>query len=235
MSVNNKSNCTCFCNPCRCGIVPISGVRGAQGLRGLQGPQGPQGPQGLQGLQGLQGTPGLPGAGAIIPYASGTPVGLTTVLSGLIDTVGLIGFGSSATGVSITGGTIDLTGAGGTLLNMAFSVPRPGIITSISAHFSTTLGINLALSTVTITAQLYRSLAPLSNVFAPIPGASVTLIPSLTGVIVPGTVSQGNTSGLAIPVAPGERLLMVFSAQETGGIPIATTITGYASAGVAIN
>ncbi len=70
-----------LCNPCRCGITPISGARGVQGL---------------------------PGAGAIIPYASGTPAIVTTVLSGLLGTTSLIGFGSSATGVSIAGGVIDL-------------------------------------------------------------------------------------------------------------------------------
>ncbi len=115
---------------------------------------------------------------------------------------------------------------------MEFSVPHPGIITSISAYFGTTVAVALGLSTVTITAQLYRSFpAPLSNAFAPIPGASVTLAPSLTGLIGSGVVSRGNTSGLAIPVAQGER----FSAQETGGVPIAATIVGYASAGVAIS
>ncbi|MEK3886279.1 exosporium glycoprotein BclB-related protein [Bacillus sp. FSL K6-3431] len=212
-----------FIDPCSniCGITPITPV---------------QSPLGLRGPRGIQGPPGISGGGAIIPYASGTPAVLTTVLGGLLGTTSLVGFGSSATGVSLVGGTIDLTGAGGTLLNMAFSVPRPGVITSISAYFSNTLPVDLLLSTVTITAQLYRALpAPLSNTFAPIPGAAVALAPPLTGLVALGTVSQGTTSGLAIPVAPGERLLMVFSAQETSGIPIAAAIVGYASAGVAIN
>jgi len=192
-------------------------------------------PQAPGASAGPPGPPGPPGSGAIIPFASGTPSVLTTVLDGTLGTSSLIGFGNSANGVSIVGGAIDLTGAGGTLLNMAFSVPRAGTITSISAFFSTTLALDLLGSTITITAQLFRSPAPATNIFTPIPGASVTLSPGLTGVVGVGTISQGNTSGLAIPVFPGDRLLMVFSAVETGGVPIAATVAGYASAGVAIS
>ncbi|WP_322091014.1 exosporium glycoprotein BclB-related protein [Cytobacillus massiliigabonensis] len=211
------------------------GNGGARGLRGMQGPPGPPGPAGAPGPAGLPGAPGIPGAGAIIPFASGIPVALSTVLGGVAATQGLIGFGSSGPILSVLGGPIDLTGAAGTLLNFAFSVPRAGIITSMSAFFSTTLLVNLLTSTVTIRAQLYRSAAPDSNIFNPIPGAIVTLAPTLTGVIGLGFTSTGNTPGLAIPVVQGERLLMVFSAEETGGIPIAAALAGYASAGVAIN
>lgn len=208
-------------------------ARGPQGLRGMQGPPGPVG---APGPAGPPGAPGIPGAGAIIPYASGLPVTLSVVAGGVAATQGLIGFGSSGQIVSILGAPIDLTGASGTLLNFAFSVPRAGIITSMSAFFSTTLAVNLLTSTVTIRAQLYRSANPLSNVFNPIPGAIVTLAPALSGNLINiGVTSAGNTTGLAIPVAQGERLLMVFSAQETGGIPIVVAIEGYASAGVAIN
>ncbi|MED3552023.1 exosporium glycoprotein BclB-related protein [Cytobacillus praedii] len=211
----------------------VGAARGPQGLRGLQGIQGPAG---APGLPGPPGTPGIPGASAIIPYASGLPVALSTVLGGVAATQGLIGFGSSGPIVSVLGAPIDLTGAGGTLVDFAFSMPRAGIITSISAFFSTTLAVDLLTSTVTIRAQLYRSATPLSNVFNPIPGAIVTLAPSLSGIIGLGITSAGNTPpGLAIPVAQGDRLLMVFSAEETGGIPIAAALAGYASAGVAIN
>jgi BclB C-terminal domain-containing protein len=176
----------------------------------------------------------IPGPGAIIPYASGTPAILTTVLGGLAGTTSLVGFGSSATGVTIIGTTIDLTGAGGTLLNFAFSVPRAGTITSIAAYFSTTAALSLIGSTVTITAQLYSSTTP-NNIFTPIPGAVVNLAPPLSGLVSIGTISNGVTTGLAIPVTPETRLLLVFSADVTGGIDIATTVVGYASAGVAIS
>ncbi|MED1017031.1 hypothetical protein [Bacillus atrophaeus] len=41
-----------------------------------------------------------------------------------------IGFGTSVPGITIIGGTIDLTG----LLSEAFTVPRAGTITSIAGH-----------------------------------------------------------------------------------------------------
>lgn len=172
-------------------------------------------------------------AGAIIPYASGLPVTLTTVLDGLFNTSALIGFGNSISGISTAGGSIDLTGAGGTLLNFAFSAPRDGTITSIAAYFSTTVALSLIGSTVTITARLYSSTAP-NNSFSPIPTAVVTLNPSLSGLISIGTISHGITQGLSIPVTTETRLLMVFSANVTAGLDIAAIIAGYASAGVNI-
>ncbi|MEO2204871.1 exosporium glycoprotein BclB-related protein [Paenibacillus pabuli] len=172
-------------------------------------------------------------SGAIIPYASGLPVALTTVLGGLLNTSSLVGFGNSAGGVSVNGGIIDLTGAAGTLLNFAFSASRAGTITSLAAYFSTTAGLSLVGSTVTITAQLYQSTTP-NNSFTAVPGAVVTLAPTLTGVLALGTISSGLTTGLSIPVAAGDRLLMVFSASVTAGIDVASTIAGYASGSLTI-
>lgn len=181
-------------------------------------------------------TPFLSGTstgGAIIPFASGLPVTLTTVLGGLLNTSALVGFGNSAAGVNVTGGTIDLTGAAGTLLNFAFSAPRTGVITSLAGYFSTTVGLSLLTSTVTITAQLYRSSTP-DNTFTAVPGAVVTLAPGFTGILAIGTISSGITTGLSIPVNAGDRLLLVYTADVTAGLDIATAIAGYASAGVNI-
>ncbi|WP_163538236.1 hypothetical protein [Gracilibacillus sp. YIM 98692] len=50
-----------------------------------------------------------------------------------------------------------------------------------------------------------------------------------------GLSSSGINDTLSIPVTAGERLLMVFSVEITEGIPIATTLTGSASAGVSIS
>jgi BclB C-terminal domain-containing protein len=171
--------------------------------------------------------------GSIIPYASGLPVTLTTVALGLVGTTALVGFGNSASGVSLLGGTLDLTGAGGTLLNFAFSAPRSGTITSLSANFSTTAGLSLIGSTLTVTAQLYTASAG-SNNFSPVSGALVTLAPALTGILSIGASSSGTTSGLSIPVAAGNRYLMVFSATAAG-ITLINTVAGYASGGVNIN
>lgn len=154
---------------------------------------------------------------------------MTTVIGELIGTTTLLGFGSSVTGVSLIGGTINTT----TIANMAFSMPRDGTISSVAAYFSTTVALSLVGTTVTLTAQLYASSTP-DNVFFPIPGAIVTLSPTLSGVVGIGSISSGLTMGLNIPIAAGTRLLMVFAADVTAGIDVATTITGFASAGVAI-
>lgn len=169
-------------------------------------------------------------ANAIIPYASGTtPLILTTVLGGAANTSGLVGFGNSTSGILTSGGSITL----GPAQNFAFSAPRNGTITSLAAYFSVIAGISLLGSTVTISAQLYQSTAP-NNTFSPIPAAVVTLAPSLTGVVAPGTISHGITTGLTIPVTPETRLLLVFSAVVTAGADVVASITGDASAGVSI-
>ncbi|WP_339845233.1 exosporium glycoprotein BclB-related protein [Paenibacillus sp. FSL W7-1088] len=221
------------------GTAGVTGVTGATGPAGVTGVTGATGTAGVTGVTGATGTAGVTGAtgatgsGAIIPYASGLPVALTTVLGGLLNTSSLVGFGNSATGVSVNGGIIDLTGAAGTLLNFAFSASRTGTITSLAAYFSTTAGLSLVGSTVTITAQLFRSTTP-NNSFTAVPGALVTLAPPLTGILALGTISSGLTTGLSIPVAAGDRLLMVFSASVTAGVDVATTIAGYASGGLTI-
>jgi len=170
------------------------------------------------------------GGGAIIPFASGTPVVLTTVAGGLAGTSSLLGFGSSAAGVSVLGSTIDLTGAAGTLLNFAFSAPRSGTIESISAYFSTTVALALIGTSLNVTAQLYKSTS--DNSFSPVPGAVVTL-PAYTGVLTIGSIARGITTGLNIPVNAQDRFLLVYSATASG-ISLINSIAGYASAGVSI-
>lgn len=172
-------------------------------------------------------------SGSIIPFASGTPVTVTTVAGGLVGTTALLGFGNANSGVSLAGGNIDLTGAGGTLLNFSFVAPRAGTITSIAAHFSNTAALSLIGTNITLTAQLYAAPAG-SNTFSPVPGASVTLSPSLTALVTIGTTSTGVTSGLSIPVTAGTRYLLVYSATATG-ITLVNSVTGYASAGININ
>lgn len=196
----------------------------------------PTGPTGATGIQGPQGLQGVAGSSAIIPYASGLPVTLTIIAGGLVGTTALVGFGNSANGVSILGGTIDLSGASivaGTPINMAFSAPRDGTITAISAYFSVTTALSITGTTVTITAQLYRSTTP-NNTFTAVPGAVVTLAPALTGLLAIGASSNGLITGLNIPVTSQTRLLLVFSATATG-LSLAQTIIGYASGGVAIS
>lgn len=208
------------------------GADGATGPTGPQGPQGPAGGPGPQGPQGPQGPAGSGGAGAIIPFASGAPIVMTTVLGGLEGSSSVVGFGSSETGLTKLGGNIDLTGASGTSMNYAFSVPRDGTLTSLSAYFSTTAAMALIGTTVTVTAQLYHSTEP-NNTFTPVAGAVVTLSPVLTGLVSLGTYSSGITTGLSIPVTAETRYLLVYSATATG-LALVNTVQGYASAGLAL-
>jgi BclB C-terminal domain-containing protein len=153
---------------------------------------------------------------------------MATVLGGLANTQALIGFGGNGSVVAV-GGIIDTTA----LNSFAFSAPRAGIITSIAAYYSVGAALALALSTITITAQLYSSATP-DDSFAPIVGATVTLSPALTGAVSVGFITSGITTGLSIPVTAGTRLMMVFSPAVTAGLDIAAIISGFASAGVSI-
>ena len=128
---------------------------------------------------------------------------------------------------------VSITNAGGTLSNFAFQVPRDGIITSFSAFFSTTVGLSLIGSTVTIRAQIYQSATP-NNVFSPIAGTQINLTPSLSGIISIGTLLNGALTGLNIPVTAQTRLMLVFSATASG-VTLLNTVAGYASAGLSIN
>ncbi|QGR00136.1 hypothetical protein EHS13_17245 [Paenibacillus psychroresistens] len=214
------------------GITGTTRITGLTGATRATGATGATGVTGVTGATGITGATGAAGAGAIIPFASGLPASLTTILGGLVGTGSLVGFGNNVTNVNIAGGTIDLTGAGGLLLNFSFSMPRAGTITSIAAYFSVTLGLSLIGSAVTIRAQLFRSATP-NNIFIPIPGAIVTLSPALTGTVLLGAISNGIITGLNIPVSPQDRILMVFSATAAG-LSLVNTINGYASAGVTI-
>ena len=155
---------------------------------------------------------------------------MTTDVSGNSSTVSEIPIdGTGVTnGVSVTGGAIDATTGG----NQAESMPRDATITSFSAYDSTSVALSLVATTITVQAQLYSSPTP-DNTFTPIPGAVVTLAPSLTGVISIGSVSNGTTTGLSIPVTDQTRLMVVFSASATG-ISTTNTITAFTSAGVGI-
>ncbi|MFD9628380.1 exosporium glycoprotein BclB-related protein, partial [Peribacillus muralis] len=204
------------------------GPQGATGAQGFQGPQGDQGPQGATGAQGFQGPQGITGGGAIIPFASGAPVALTSVLGGLTNTGALIGFGSSFDSVTIGGGSITLSPGIGGVLDFAFVAPRAGTLTSISAFFSATVAVGLG-TAATISAEIFTAPAG-SNTFTP-SGASVLLTPALGPGILVGDTTSG-TAAAALPVVAGQKLLLVFSIDST--VTVLTTIVGFASAGITI-
>lgn len=166
--------------------------------------------------------------GSIIPFSSGvTPVILTSLITGLIATPSLIGFGTAVPGVTIVGNTIDLSG----VVTEAFSVPRPGNITAISASFTATLAVTLV-GTTTVTATVYR--APAGSTLFTATSATVNLAPAFTGIIAVGQTSFASASVPPVPVVTGDRLLMVYSIT-TAGVAIAQVLTGTASAGITID
>ncbi|HWK55906.1 MAG TPA: exosporium glycoprotein BclB-related protein [Parapedobacter sp.] len=191
--------------------------------KGAQGDPGPTGPQGDPGSGG--------GGSAIIPFSSGTPVSLTTIMGGLVGKPAAIGFGNSAE-LPAPMGYIDLTGSPSTNLNMAFMVPRDGTITSLSAFFSTTTGLSLVGTTITIHAELYQSTTP-DNIFTSVPGTTMTLSPPFTGLVSIGDMCNGILTGLSIPVTAGTRLMFVVSATADG-LTLINTIDGYVSGGLEI-
>jgi BclB C-terminal domain-containing protein len=173
--------------------------------------------------------PAASGGGAIIPFASGSvPIVMTTLLGGLAGTASAVGFGNILPGIPILGSII-IDGA--TLNgNIAFSVPRAGAVSSISATFINTIAATL-LGTVTVKAQIFRASAG-TNTFIAVPAAEVVL-PSFTGLLTVNQLAQGTASGLNIPVDAGDRLMLVFSCTEAGGV-IVTSMIGHVSAGVEI-
>ncbi len=165
-----------------------------------------------------------------MPFASGGPVELTTLLDGTAETGALVGFGSAGETLGVLGLNLDLTGSlAGPVINFAFSVPRDGVITELAAYFSVTIGLNLVLGTLNVVAQLYESTTP-DNTFTLVPGASVSM--PFSGLISLGDIGSGITA-LNHPVTAGTRLLLVFGLEGTG-ITLAAALTGYASGGLAI-
>lgn len=164
--------------------------------------------------------------GAIIPFSSGTiPAVLVTAVGGLIGTTSLIGFGTSIPGVSVVNNQINLLAP---LLSEAFSVPRNGEITSISASFRATIALDL-IGSATVNARIYRAPEG-SNTFTAT-DASVNLTPITGPLAVDETISGNSSNFPPVTVSTGDRLLMVFSVT---GPTVVTTLTGVASAGINI-
>lgn len=231
------------------GLKGDTGQTGATGQKGEPGAQGPQGPPGQTGQKGepgepgpagQKGEPGEPGetgpagpqgppgpatGNAFVPFASGGPMALTTVLGNTVKTFGLVGFGNSATFAGVSLGPLDLGLATG---YMAFNVPTNRTITAISAYFTTTVAVTL-LPIVTVQAQLWQSITP-DNTYSPIPGTLVTLAPTLNGIITIGQTSFNRITGLSIPLLASSNIIMVFSISST--LPLVDAIVGFGGAGV---
>ncbi|PKK95958.1 MAG: bclB domain-containing protein [Tenericutes bacterium HGW-Tenericutes-4] len=203
----------CGCNPC---CIP-----------GPVGPPGPPGPVGPQGPQGPEGPAGENGNGAIIPFSSGTPVALTSLLDELVGLPAVIAFGSSTVLPLPLTGTINLSG----INDYTFIVPRDGIIDALSVFFSVTLELPLTDSSINVRAQLY-SADPASNTLTALAGTNVLLSPSFSGTIAVGETASVNAA-LNVPVTAGTRLALIIYI-ENEGVEIITTLVGTVSAGLSI-
>jgi BclB C-terminal domain-containing protein len=171
--------------------------------------------------------PKPPESVAIIPFASGPAGALTFSTTGLVSTGTAVAFGNSVTGITLTGGSVNVN----TFNDMAFEMPRDGIITSVAVYFAVSLPITLA-HTVTIQAQLYASATP-NEVFTPL-GAAVTLAPSFNGLVIAGSGAFAVDTSQELHISAGTRLLLVFYAVTPMLFAATTSITGYCSGGLSI-
>lgn len=163
--------------------------------------------------------------GSIIPFSSGIQSVVENILGNNL--ASLIGFGSAVSLVPIANNTINLTG----VLSEAFTVPRDGNITAISASYNA-LAVQVESGAVTIRAQIFH--APVgSNTFTGT-SASVDLVPSITEPVPVGLLVFGSATIPPIPVTAGERLLMVFYISSAPGETAVDIIIGNASAGINI-
>lgn len=166
-----------------------------------------------------------PNKGSIIPFSSGiTPVILGVVLD-VLTLPSQVGFGTAVPGIAILGNTIDLSA----IVTEEFNVPRAGNITAISASFKETIGITLT-GTATINARIYKASGNTSTFTAT--DASVDLV--ATGPISIGQVLSNSATFAPIPVAIGDRLVMIFSITLSTGLVNVVVFTGTASAGITI-
>jgi len=209
----------------------LSGQTGPTGIDGPTGPTGQTGPIGVPGPtgpSGITGPTGPTGPNTIIPYSSGADITVTCSITGMPLTGALIAYGNSISGVSI-GPNIDLTGNIGSVLNMAFLMPRSGTITNISGFASITSPLLLISTIVNIYVQLYISSTPDNN-FTPV--SVPLLVASLSGQINSGNFFWANGS-YNISLGLGNRLLYVVYANSSGINP-ANTISTYISGGITI-
>lgn len=219
------------------GPTGATGFTGPTGFTGATGPTGFTGPTGDIGATGFTGATGAAGAGvgAIIPFASGTPITLTGVLATTVTTASLVAFGTSDNTVSLGGAPIDITGAAGTALNESFIVPTAVTLDAIAATFSTTVGGVVPVGGAAIViAQIYTATLG-SNLFFPLAGAAIALAPPIPGPVVPaGIIATGSVAGLGIPIAANTRMLLVYYAITPTGATTITVLAGYASAGITL-
>jgi BclB C-terminal domain-containing protein len=171
--------------------------------------------------------PLVPPASTIIPFASGSPISLTTDISGNPATGALIGFGASTNNHIVTNPIATNLAA-----HFALSVPRSGTIESISAHFTSNFAASIPGFAVDIIAELYKSTNS-DDSFTAVAGSLVN-VGNYSNVILVGATSNGIVSGMNAQVNAGDRLLLVFYLKATGSTYMASFVSGLVGAGISI-
>jgi BclB C-terminal domain-containing protein len=208
---------------------PSGGPTGPTGPSG--GPSGPTGPTGPSGgPAGPTGATGPAGSTTIIPFASGDIISVEHNILVAPDMGAVVAFGSSRNQIAIIGGNIDLSGAFGVASNMAFSMPRDGSLVQLSAFLTNDVALLNVPANTSVVVEIYRSATP-DNVFSPT-GVAVT-IPIPAGLVAIGTVFSATAGPFAVAVNNQDRLILLARVTVTG-VDIATSLTGYLSAGLSI-
>ncbi len=210
-----------------------TGPAGAAGPAGPEGPEGPTGPAGAAGSAGPAGTigpAGVDGIGTIFSSSSAGPTAMTSIVGGLVGTAAMLppnGYGA-VTSPTVLGGSLNLVGSS----DPGQPIARDGTITAVSGHLSLTVALSLVGSTVTPFVQVWKADQG-SNTYFPVAETYTSLSP-LTGVLSIGTTASGQTTGLAVPVLAGERLLVVTGVTATG-LTLVNTVVGNVSTSVAVS
>ena len=221
------------------GSTGIDGNAGATGPVGPQGEIGPIGPIGVTGPAGATGPTGATGpagpagtggSGTMLSSSTGQMVTTTASLSPSASTVAVLPIsGAGSVGnVSVASGTIDATNSA--IAGLAQPITGDRTLTGIDGYFTNTTGQTLVGSTLTLTVQLWTSTAP-GNVFTPVPGATCTLTPALTGIVGSGFVTSCTTTGLSIPLTNQTQAILV-ARSDVAGLAQNVTLQGYWSAGL---
>ncbi|GMB10595.1 MAG: hypothetical protein NkDv07_0425 [Candidatus Improbicoccus devescovinae] len=143
---------------------------------------------------------------------------------GLVDTGALIGFGNSASSITL-GSIIDLT----SISDFAFVMPRNGTLDSISISFSVLTALSLVSSSIVVSLGIYTASIG-SNSFTLI--SSINL-PALSDTVTIGTIISQSASSLGISLTIGEKILIGVSATASG-LSLVNFVSGYVSAGLNI-
>lgn len=209
------------------GEIGPTGATGIQGAVGATGETGVTGVTGVTGATGETGAIGPTGSSAIIQYASGSPVNLTTVLGAVAQVQAAIGFGGATQVSFVLGAPLPLTSLDD---DLSFVVPANASITSLYVSFRVALALAL-LDTVTVSAIIYATATPTSTTLNPILATEVTLAPTLqaspVGTIITGSV---DLTGSPVSVAAGNKLLLVVYAESA----LIATVEGFVNGGMAM-